>query len=117
MREEGVILEDVAQIPAPGRDLDTPGGIEEDPLPHHDPPRIRGSQTGDGLQGEALAGPRGAEQDDDILIRAERNFQVKNPPPRPQPFLDVHQDFHRHSTALVFRGGQGSPEAYQTRTC
>ena len=41
MGEEGVILEDVTHIPAAGRHPDMPFGIEEHPLPHHDPARIR----------------------------------------------------------------------------
>ena len=54
MREQGVILEHVADAPPPGRHTDALLAVIQDVPVHHDAPGIGPDQTGKAMQGQAV---------------------------------------------------------------
>ena len=64
MREQGVILEHVADAPPPGRHTDALLAVIQDVPVHHDAPGIGPDQTGKAMQGQGLARTGSAEQNE-----------------------------------------------------
>jgi hypothetical protein len=73
--KQRVALEDVADMPLLGWKVHARSGVEEDAVIHDDASGIGPDQAREALQGERLAGARGAEEDRDPVARGPRDVQ------------------------------------------
>ena len=71
--EQGVLLEQIADPPGLGRQVDACRLVEEDPAVQHDPALIGAQDAGDALEGHAFAAAGGPQQGQDLPgLRGER---------------------------------------------
>jgi len=77
VREERIVLEDVADRPGFGRDVDPPRGIEPHVVSERDPARLRSQQPGDRAQEGRLAGARRPDERERPLPDLERQLEME----------------------------------------
>lgn len=88
--EQGILLEQIPHPPLLGRQIDVLLAVEQHPVAQHDAPPVRRDDTGNALEGHALAAAGGAQQRHGLIRRLELRPEVE----RPQPLLDVHIQAH-----------------------
>jgi hypothetical protein len=94
MREQGVVLEQVADIAHLRRHVDRGGTVIQHATTHLDMARIRSQQPGDALQRDALARAGRPEHDGAVVLHLERNVERELPIPGAQRLADVDTDLH-----------------------
>ena len=90
VREQGVLLKQVADAALLRRQVDMPLAVEQRAAVQHDPAPVRAHDTGDAAQRHALAAAGRAEQRHGLVFRLERHAQVE----RAEFFLDVDRNTH-----------------------
>src|ERR1700716_2378116 len=100
MREEQIVLEDVAEPPPFRRKIDAPIAVEERLAVHDDAAAQWSRDPGQRIDQARLARPRAAEQADDRCVGLERDFELE----LAQPLLDIDVDHVPGGcTTAVFR--------------
>jgi hypothetical protein len=77
MRKESVVLRDIPNTPYLRREIDLPGTVVHRLTIDDDTARLGLYRTGDGLQGEAFAGARRAEENDKLVLRSKGHVEPK----------------------------------------
>ena len=125
MREQGVILEHVADAPPPGRHTDALPTVIEDVPVHHDAPGIGPHQTGKAMQGQGLARTGGTEQDKGTAVFRHLQMDAQMEGGRPagiiERFCDIQRDhalrrllLYLTSTSAAMSSITHSPEVTST---
>ena len=90
VREERIVLKQVADLPFLGRQVDVLFGVEQHRAVQLNMPPVRPFDAGNAFEGKALAAARGTQQTGDAVFGFKLGVQGKGP----QPSRDVHDQAH-----------------------
>ena len=111
MREEGVALEDIPQSAPLGRHVDPGIAVEEDLAADDDAPAVRPDEPGEALKGQGLAGPGGAKERHDLLVRLPVDLEGE----RGQALDHLHLEIAGRRTRAHCARAPSRPAATSTR--